>query len=311
MNESARFETPPLPEQPVEADVEVRESELTEPNLTVFLMRHGESETDKSKPNRGLTELGREQVTENFNHIIDQLIADELPAFKEYDDPEKRKAALALVLANVELHLTDSGTDRTQEQAWLEREILLALGAEQSELTLPQSAYDWAVRNGKAETAPEGAGQGIKKRLAGVGGIDTAKEFRKKIGSAEYQQSLGASDEIIAWAKTPEDQIPAGVETRNQMETRLQRDLGTVEKVANKKLNDYPKRVVYVANSHASILTLAAASELKAPIEQVGEIDNAEGLRFDFYGNGKAHSTRPFGKHTEAKFERLKGLQAA
>lgn len=295
----------------ISSQFEHREGEKERPNLTVYLMRHGETETDKSKPNRGLTEHGQEQVRENFNGIIDQLIQEEVPEFRDFDDPEKRKAAAVQAFSKVEMHLAESGTDRTQEQVWLERGILIDMGVPPEDLHLPKSTYEWAVKNGKIEAMPEDGGPGVKRRLAGVGGMDSAKEFRKKISNPEYQAQIGATDEIIAWAKTPDDEIPEGVETRNQMEARLQSDLGKVEHVASKRLNGRPKRTVYVANSHASILTLAASSELNAPIEQVGEIENGEGLRLDFYGEGKAHTAQPFGKNTEAKFQRLREQPSA
>lgn len=193
------------------------------------------------------------------------------------------------------------------EQAWLERQMLLELGIDPKEIHLSRAAYAWAERNGKISAAdiPENAGPGVAKRLSGVRGLDKNPAFRKKIGNPEYQAEVGAGDEIIAWALTPDDEVPEGVESKSRMEQRLQRDLGKVERVAAGRLDGRPKRVVYVANSHASILTLATSSELGLPMEQVGEVPNAEGLRFDFYGAGKAHSTRPFGKNLETKVAEL------
>ena len=83
----------PSPEKLSSIEMESKEAERERPNLTVYLMRHGESEKDKTKSTRGLTEKGRAEVTENFNGIINQIIKDELPDFKDFDNPEQRKEA--------------------------------------------------------------------------------------------------------------------------------------------------------------------------------------------------------------------------
>lgn len=297
---------PISPEKLSNLNRESREAENKRSNLTVYLMRHGESEPDKSKPSRGLTEKGIQEVTENFNGIINQIIKDELPSFNDFDNPEERKKAALEAFAKVELHLADSKTDRTMEQAWLQKKILTELGIKPEDLYLSKATYEWAQKQGLIEKIPESAGPGIKKRVAGVGGLDRAPDFRRKIDSPEYKQKVGAQDGLIAWALTPDDEVPEGVENRSQMKERLHNDLDKVEHVSQKRLNDYPRRVVYMANSHASIATLAASSELKVPIEKLGEVDNAEGLRFDFYGPGKSHTTQPFGKNLEAKVADLK-----
>lgn len=296
---------PPSPEQSNAAAIESKETAHEQPNLTVYLMRHGESESDKTIKNRGLTEQGREEVTVNFNEIINQIVKDELPDFDAIDDPEERKQAVQKALQNVELHLTDSGTDRTSEQAWQERQMLIDLGADPEDIILPRSTYEWAVKQGHVKTMPENAGPGVPRRLEGVRGMQGKPEFRKKIDSKEYQKEVGAEDTLIAWALTDKDQIPKGVENKNQMEERLGKDLSIVNRAA-RILNNYDKRIVYIANSHASIITLAASSKLDVPMKELGEVPNAEGVRFDFYGPGTDYTTKPFGKNLTAKVESLK-----
>jgi len=155
-------------------------------------------------------------------------------------------------------------------------------------------------------TIPENAGLGAKRRLDGLRGIKDNPDFRKKLDSTKYQNKVGAQDTLIAWALTDEDHVPNGVETRQLMERRLQEDLGKVERVAQKRLKKYPKRVIYVANSHASIITLAASSKLDVPTEELVEVPNAEGVRFDFYGPDTNYTTKPFGANLTAKIESLK-----
>ena len=119
---------PRSPEQPGIDPRESRETEKERPNLTVYLMGHGESEEDKTNPNRGLTEKGKEQVAVNFGGIIDQITMDELPDVEDIDNPEKRKEAILQALSKVELHLSDSDTYRTSEQVWQQRQMLIELG---------------------------------------------------------------------------------------------------------------------------------------------------------------------------------------
>ena len=271
---------------------EEREGEKEKPALTVYLLRHGESNEDKTDPNRGLTENGQAQVREAFARVLDQILAEEDPDFADWENTEAKKEALRQALQGVEFHLYDSGTYRTLQQECLEKDMLDALGL--TDVYLTKAAYEW-----KGEQ-PSQAGPGIKKRLKGVGGLDKKPEFRKLIGDKNYQKKVGAPDELIAWALTPEDEVPAGVGTRKQMAERYKKDLAVVAKKAE-TLSDYPKRVVAVANSHASIITLAAADQFDMPIEEFGEVENAEGLRFDFYGNGKDYEVKPFGPDTESK----------
>jgi len=275
---------------------ETKEQLKERPALTVYLIRHGESGKNKINPNRGLTDKGHEQVKIAFNKIINQIIADEVPDFKDWDKPEARAAALKQAMEKVAIHLRDSGTNRTIEQEWVEKEVLTSLGVKPEQINLPDSAYEW-----QDVARPQTAGPGIQKRLKGVQGLETNKitmGFRKKIGDKKYQKSLGASDEIVAWALTPEDKIPEGVENVRQMSERKNRDLAKVERIAA-KLGQRDKRIIYVANSHASILSLSAADELGIPLPEVGEVENAEGLRLDFYSSGKKHEARPVGEKIE------------
>lgn len=283
---------------------EFKEVEKERANLTVYLMRHGESGKDKTDPKRGLTDKGRQEVRTNFAEIINQLIREEVPDFNKWDDPKAKQEALKKALGKVEIHLADSGTDRTLEQVWVEQEELEKMGVKPEDLFITKKAYQW-----KGREIPQTAGPGVERRLKGVKGIEKHPEFRKKIGDLEYQKKLGISDELVAWALTPEDEIPEGVENRRQMEERMNTDLQRVSQIAQgHRLEDYPKRVVYVANSHASIITLAASSKFNVPMEKLDGVGNAEGMRFDFYGDGK-QEYRPFGPKLEEKLAGLKGTK--
>ena len=266
-----------------------------QPNLTVYLIRHGESGKDKTNPKRGLTDKGRGEVQETILKIAKQIVADELPEFKDWKNKEAYATALQTALDKVKLFIRDSKTDRTCEQDWVMNDTLIELGARPDQIDLPKSAYEW-----KGEDIPTGAGPGVEKRLKGIKGIEKEPAFRKKLGDQEYLKELGAKDEIVAWALTPDDEIPTTVETKTQMLKRKNADMAKVEEAAVWLAGrDQSKRIVYIANSHASMTSLIAADELGIPLEQVGEVANAEGVRLDFYGKDKKKTAQPIGNKIE------------
>ncbi|MBU0612435.1 hypothetical protein KKB10_00310 [Patescibacteria group bacterium] len=295
-------ETIPIPNEHPEQDRE-REKEL--PKMTVFLLRHGESEKDKTNPNRGLTEKGVKQVTESINQILNSLLLESNPEFEEWEDEEVRTAAIRGAIRNVEFHLRDSGTTRTLEQVWLEYEILTQYGVPEEHIYLPKGAYEYLEREPDKK-----AGPGIAKRLKGVKGMDQNPEYRMKIKDKAFQEALGASGDMMAWAVSPEEEVPSNVEKRSQMEARYDSDIATLDKVVAHKIKDYPKRVVAIANAHASIATVAAARESGVPLEEImkkiGEVPEAQGLRYDFYQGDTERTAKPFGPEIEKAIEELK-----
>ncbi|MBU1039199.1 hypothetical protein KKC17_03190 [Patescibacteria group bacterium] len=265
-----------------------------QPNITVYLIRHGESGKDKTNPKRGLTDKGREQVKETITNIAKQIISDEQSDFKDWNNKQAYAEVLQKSLDKIKLFIRDSKTDRTCEQDWVMNDTLIELGARPDQIDLPKSAYEW-----KGENIPTEAGPGVEKRLKGIQGIEHEPDFRKKLGDTSYQEKLGAKDEIVAWALTPDDEIPTAVETKSQMLKRKNIDMAKVEKIADWLSNKgQEKRIVYIANSHASMTSLIVADELNIPLEKVGEVENAEGVRLDFYGQNKKKA-KPVGKNIE------------
>ncbi|MDP2933445.1 MAG: hypothetical protein Q8N81_04915 [bacterium] len=285
--ETARGAFEPIPEGTQE-----REKQET-PKMTLFLLRHGESESDKTKPNRGLTELGQDQVREALAKIVNQVALEEKPDAQNL--PE--------ALSGVEFHLRDSGTERTLEQVWLEHDLLVRAGVPEESINLPESALKYKGLEKKS-------GPGAAKRLKGVQGLDLNPAFRKKMKDPAFQAEVGASTDMEAWALAPEDQVPQGVETLAKMQERYRRDIAKAERLVPRLTAGSTRRIVTIANSHASIATLAASSELGIPMDQlmkkIGEIPGAEGLRFDFYGTDKAHATKPFGPQIEKAVAEMK-----
>ncbi len=294
------------PDSPVQyLNPEYRDKE--KPKMTLFLLRHGESSEDKSDPNRDLTPHGQEQVQASMQQILETLLKEENPDFQDWHDEEKKSEAITQAIKNVEFHLRDSGTYRTQHQVWLEYQSLKNYGVAEENIYLPQSVFEHEELVPSAEA--EAKGPGIQKRLKGIQGLDP-KWRMEVMRSKEYQQRVGASDEMEAWALTPEEEVPQGTESRQAMERRYQRDITKAERVVNKLTENYPKRVVTIANSHASIATLAAASELDIPVadlmKKITEMPEAQGLRYDFYGPGKNHETKPFGPDIEKAVAEMK-----
>ncbi|MBU2228834.1 hypothetical protein KJ810_00330, partial [Patescibacteria group bacterium] len=221
-------ETIPIPNEHPEQD---REKEKELPKMTVFLLRHGESNKDKTNPNRGLTEKGESQVIDSINQILNGLLLEINPEFDQWEDEEVRVTAIQNAIQNVEFHLRDSGTTRTLEQVWLEYEILKRYGVTEENIYLPKSAFEYAKKDPNEKSGP-----GIAKRLKGVKGMDQNPEYRMKIKDKLFQESLGASGDMMAWAISPEEDIPNNIEKRSEMEARYDNDISKLDRVVAHKM---------------------------------------------------------------------------
>ena len=93
------------------------------------------------------------------------------------------------------------------------------------------------------------------------------------------------------------------------METRVRNNTAKLQGVAGELITrgkiPAGRRIVVIANSHASNTSVTAAAELKKDFQNIGEIENAEGVKMDFYGDGSEHKATPFGTHIEAKINSL------
>lgn len=266
------------------------------PKISIFLIRHGESEKDKTKPNRGLTEKGVEQVNETFDRLIDSLVREQNPDFTQAYDPQTKKEMIQKTLADVEFRIYDSGTVRTLEQLWFEYNRLRELGVPEENIYLPKSALEY-----KNVSTGQKSGPGITKRLEGVRGLDKNPSFRKKLQDTNFQKSVGAKGDLMAWALMPEDEIPQDVEKRSEMIQRYKENIDSADKAMSRMAQNLSKRTVIIANSHSSIITLAASSELGIPIEKLDEVPEAQGIRYDYYSGKNEHTVKPLGKEMEKR----------
>lgn len=280
------------------------------PAFTIYLIRHAESAKDKSNPNRALTELGQDQVIEAVEEVIKQLIREEKPEFTDFDDENAWFKAWREISPRINFRLYDSGTDRTLQQVAIERNYLLQMGAEN--IYTPESVRKYLIEHPEVSLGdPEGSGPGVQDRLEGIRGVDQdATGFRQKLKDVDFKKAAGIPedfDEIQTWAAMPDEEIPENVEKLQVMVDRVQKNLAKVENVAPQiasHLSD-GQRIVVIANSHASNTTVTTAFELGRSVQEVGEIENAEGVRMDFYSSGAEHTASPFGHNIEAKIQSL------
>ncbi len=303
MNEKINFEE----------KIETKEKLKEKPALTMYLLRHGQSEKDKTQIKRGLTEKGQKQVTETMQNVIKNLIQENNSNFNQWDDNDKIQEEVQKITDKTEFHLRDSGTERTIQQVWLEYDILKKYGIADQNIFLPKAVLEYK------DQKSDQAGPGIAKRLKGVQGVDENPNFRLKLRDPEYRKKVKATGDLMAWVKTPENEIPAGIEKLSEMKTRYTKDINKAERVIKHLVENYEKKVIVIANSHASIATLAAAEEesmlipksdnLKEILNEVGEMPEAQGLKYDFYKGDKKHEARVFGKDIEEGISRIDARQ--
>lgn len=277
-----------------EGNIEVKEVLKPEnmPVLSIYVLRHGETGKDKTNPKRALTETGEQQVREATINAVKQVIGEAFPDGSElnFDNDEIKE-----VLSQLKFRLYDSGTTRTQQQIALEKDVLVSLGVKEENIYLPQGYYDYIG-------SEEKSGPGVAARLEGVQGIDEAAEFRSQISSPDYQAAVGASDEVMAWALTPDEEIPEGVDTFGDVARRVDTNLQSLRHITP-RLAQNGQRMVILANSHASNVTIAAARVLGVEDpRQLGQADNAEGVRLAVYQDG-TQKAEPFGANYENKME--------
>ncbi len=252
---------------------EINIEKKKEESLSVFIIRHGETDENKTNPNRGLTENGKKQVEESIKKIVEDIDSVDLP--------------------NVEFHLRDSGTERTKEQVVLEYKLLLKLGVTKDKIILTDNILK---RIGEPET---GNRPGISKRLVGIQGLDNNPEFRKKLGSKDYQKKVEANGAIDAWTKTPKKDLPQGVESQEELEKRYINNKEKLSNILRKKWKiPEGKRIIVIANSHESMASLAATKEFGIPIN---EVTGAQGMKMSW--NDQNWETKPFGEDIEKKVE--------
>lgn len=279
------------------------------PSFSIYLIRHGETSKDKSNPSRALTDKGEDEVREAVASVIKQLIREEKPDFDQFDDETACLKVFEEIAPRISFRLYDSGTARTLQQVAIEKHELGRDGVEPENIYIPESVRQFLKNNyDHVDVGDQSTGPGIQDRLEGVRGVDQdSTGFRQKIADPEYQKRLGADDEIIAWALSPEDEIPKDVENIDTMIRRVKENLQKVQNVAPRIAERIPegKRIVVLANSHASNVTVTSAAGLGKSIKELGGVGTGEGVRLDFFASGAEHTAAPFGEKIEAKIGSL------
>ncbi len=241
--------------------------------LVVYLIRHGETTSNKSDVSRELTEKGKRQVEKAIEKIITQV--------QEFVPVGSNKQQNEEILKTVKFRIYDSETPRTMEQAQIEKEALIQHGVPDQNIYILHPAYNSA----DIEQRNRKAGPGVKSRIGTV--TDSTPDFRKKLDDPEYQKSLGAADGVIAWMLTPDEEIPKGIETYSQARRYMEETKAGLQKLA-KRINDRgDESMVVIANSHAPRVTVAMSSELNMDPKGIQMAGNAEGLRLKFNEEGE------------------------
>jgi len=258
----------------------VAEKEKRLAPLVVYLIRHGESTSNKNDVSRELTPQGRAQVEEATKKIINQLRV-------QIAKSASKKGAEEIdeVLKSIKFRVYDSETPRTTEQAQIEKEVLLKNGIAEENIYLlhPNSeSEDLDERKRKA-------GPGIKRRIGTV--TESTPVFRKKLDDPDYQKQLGAADGVIAWMIMPEEDIPVGVQSYPQVKESMNQTKKSLQQLAKRISDRGDAPVVVIANSHAPRVTVAMAATFELNPREMSMAGNAEGLRFTFNGQGEVEAT--------------------
>jgi len=250
-----------------------KEKERILPPLVVYLLRHGEATDNKTDANRELTDLGKKQVEEAIEKIINQL----QEAGSNGNNANQQKN----LLETTKFRIYDSGTPRTMEQAQIEKESLVQSGVPEKNIYILHPTYE----SDDAELKKQKAGPGITSRIGTV--TESTPDFRKKLDDPEYQKSIGATDGVIAWMLTPDEEVPQGVNTYNKVKEYMDETKKILQRLAERIEKKGGDSVVVIANSHAPRVTVAISSAFNVDPRSMKMAGNAEGLCLKFNGNNK------------------------
>lgn len=239
------------------------EKERETPVLTVYILRHGETEEDKTKPNRGLTETGLKQLRESA-----QLIAEELDPTRDI------------------IQLYEAGTPRTKASNQIIAEILSQRGFKFFEpLRMDKGGH---VLEEGVKTTTE-INQGVYHRLKYPHQSESdAKKYRddamireRMTVPADIKDTrllawylLSESGELDPESVGPEasaKRIQEGVNNTTKLIPRLAKQLGP------------DQRIVTLININAPQLDAFITSKTgRDALQRHGGVENAQGFKLDF-----------------------------
>ncbi len=239
------------------------ERDNEKPTLTVYVLRHGQTEEDKTKPNRGLTEMGEKQIIEAADALIRELDPDtDIIQLLDSNTP-RTKACNKIIGQRLEasgfkfFHLIkrDKAGHPLQDKVTTSDQIVETKGTPRVKLSVTSN------RDSELERNPE---QRTKYNIP-----DTIKDPRLAVWYA-----LGSAGELSPDTETPE-------QVANRMEQGVElakKDLPLLTKLLNPG-----QRIVTIINANApQIDALITKKTGKSVLERGGGVKNAEGLKIDF-----------------------------
>lgn len=260
------------------------EPKIKQPHdLTIYVLRHAETISDKMNPKRGLTEKGEEDCLKAAQRIINEL------------NPERDV-----------INLLYSGMDRADKTLQL---IAKTLHENGFKFFLPEKTKKIGGSVGRIQETAEIR---TRKHLAAEN-IRLTDEYRKKLYDTEYKMALGLPADagpVSTWLS--DEGLPEGVETQDEVTERLNKGIAgakqDVEKYAQ-SWREQDKRIVAITITHGGVMEKHLSTQLGIKINELGEIDNLEGFKitFDLNKNNKVESAlQPWGENIEKKLEEIK-----
>jgi len=288
-----------MPKEFIEGVVEINPEKEKMPKsvITAYVIRHGESITDKTDPRRGLTEKGKEQAKEAGRKIAEEIARETGPE------------------VDIELRGFDSGMERTNQTLI---EAIRALTDKGYKVHLPYSTQELAQDKFALEEM-EQAGliriYGKKQRIR-----PEAIDFLKPIGlSKEAKQILAVEaqasggDLLTAMLTlSPEgtrEIKEKGAETPEEAYQRMKSGEERESKVAEflKQRERRPRRLIHIAISHGYIMGFYLKEKLgiKQAFKEEN-IPNCQGFRVDFTGeHGKEPEIKLWGEEIKERIGKL------
>lgn len=283
-----------MPEKFIEGGIETKPEKEKKPEsiITAYVIRHGESITDKFDPRRGLTEKGREQVRKAFTKIAEEIMQE--------TDPE----------TEVELRGFDSGFERANQALIGAVQVLAEKGFG---VKIPYSSKELAQDPSILEQMEQGGlirilgKKGMKpESFVFLRPITFPTEAKKAI--LEEAKKKGEYETVTIFSTPPEELKKMGMETPEEAFARMESGVKRTNDLAQfmRQREKRPRRTFYIAISHGYVMEIYLSKKLGISPTKLGEIPNCEGFRIDFTGKtGEKPKIKVWGEETKKRMAEL------
>jgi len=255
-----------MPEKFIERGIEAKleKEKMPESIITAYVIRHGETTTEKLDPRRGLTERGIEQAKKAALRIANEIAQ---------ETPKEQK---------IELRGYDSGIDRANQTLI---EVVKVLTEKGYKVYLPYSSQEIAQDKVTLEEMKKagliyGEGPGIKPRIRNM---TLPTEAKKRL--TEEAERKGEELVVTILTTPPEKLKEMGGETPKEIFQRMESGVKSTNRVSQwLRKREYPRKIVAIATSHGGTLEGYLTEKLGIGPKELGAISNCEGFRLDFTG---------------------------